>query len=284
MPKTTVVIPAYNEAEIIGEIVKKIKQLECIDEVIVVDDGSVDDTGRMANEAGAKVVKHLYNLGNGAAVKNGIRSVQTENLVLMDSDFQHQPEDIPKLLEFLGEYDMVVGARIEESDVSKFRSLGNKFLNFLASYLSGVKIIDLTSGFRAVKTEKIKHFLHLFPNKYSYPTTITLAMLKTGYFIKYVSLKSITRRTTGKSKIRPFSDGLKFVNIILRMIMLFNPQKVFVPISLVLFIMGVTLLIYQLLTRGGIFGSPIILLLGSINIFFFGLLADQNAQIRRELK
>jgi len=148
MNKLSVVIPAYNEAKIIGEVIHKIRQLDSIDEVIVVDDGSTDNTAQVAKDAGARIIKHPYNLGNGAAVKNGIRVVQTENLVLMDSDLQHQPEDIPKLLEFLGEYDMVVGARTEESNVSKFRSLGNNFLNlfiFNFKFYHSIKFLDFNS-------------------------------------------------------------------------------------------------------------------------------------------
>ena len=282
-PLLTVIIPAYNEEETIGEVVGKTRTLSKDYEILVVDDGSTDGTALMAREAGAKVISHPYNIGNGAAVKTGVRHASSDFLLMMDGDGQHDAKEIPKLMEYLGEYDMVVGARISKSDVSSFRTFGNRLLNRVANVLAERKIPDLTSGFRAIKKEKMEEFLHLLPNKYSYPTTITLAMMKSGYFAKYVPLDSIQRRKSGKSHIKPFRDGFRFLLIITRVIMLFDPLKVFVPASLALLFIGVTLAIVNLIVAGGIQGSSVLTILTSIFIFFFGFLADQSARIRREL-
>lgn len=283
--KISVVIPAYNEAESIRDIVTEIRGLDGADkwEVIVVNDGSTDDTENAAREAGALVISHKYNLGNGASVKRGILASTGDVVVFMDADGQHPPSEIPNLLAHIDEYDMVVAARTRDSKVSRFRSIGNFALIQIAQFLSGHKIDDLTSGFRAMKADKLKEFVHLFPRRYSYPTTITLSMLSAGYFVLYVPMKSIKARAAGKSNIKPFQDGIRFINIMMRIIMLFNPQKVFLPIAAFFFISGTVLGVYDAFTKYRVEESTLLALLFGLFIFLFGMLADQVAHIRREL-
>ena len=279
----SVIIPACNERESIGDIVRRVKAVLDQAEVIVVDDGSTDGTAEQAASAGARVISHPYNIGNGAAVKTGVRHASGEVLVLLDGDGQHPPEDIPKLLAEIRKYDMVIGARTRDSNVLAFRSLGNWGLILVANYLTGTKIPDLTSGFRAIKRERMREFLHLLPNTFSYPATITIALLKSGYPVQWVPLSSIQKRQRGKSKIEPWRDGLRFINIMLRIIMLFDPQRIFLPASALFLVVGCGLVGYNLIVSGGIQESSMLLIIVGVFTFFFGLLADQVAHIRREL-
>lgn len=286
----SVIIPAYNEAETIREVIQGIKTAGVTlsagptdgFEIIVVNDGSTDDTAKIAKEEGAIVISHPYNIGNGASVKTGVRAATKDYLVLMDGDLQHDPADIPKLLAGLENYDMVVGARIKGLHLSFIRSFLNNILNKIASLLADHKVIDLTSGFRAIKRERMMEFIHLLPNTFSYPSTITLAMFKAGYPVKYEELSSITKRSKGKSKIKLLNDGVRFLYIVTRIVMLFDPLKFFLPASFLLFILGGALAVYQLITRGGIFGGSLFTLLVGVFVFFFGFLADQVASIRRQ--
>lgn len=282
--KVSVVIPAYNEERSIAEIVRRLRAVDDSFEIIVVDDGSSDATAALAAEAGAQVVAHPYNIGNGAAVKTGVRQASGDVVVLMDADGQHDPSDIPTLLADIGPYDMVVGARTKESEVSAFRAFGNWGLVQVANYLAGMRIPDLTSGFRSIKRERMVEFLHLLPNTFSYPTTITLALLKSGYPVKWVPLKSIKKREQGESKIKPIRDGLRFVNIMLRVVMLFDPQKVFLPASGLLLVAGAMLIVYNVWATGGVQESSMLLIITGVFTFFFGLLAEQIAHLRREVK
>lgn len=279
----SVVIPAFNEADAIGHVVRQVIRQNVADEVIVVDDGSDDATGAIAEEAGATVIRHPYNIGNGASVKTGIREATGDVLLFMDADGQHDPAEIPRLLERMDDYDMVVGARTKRSRVSPLRSVGNWGLIKVAQYLSGHTIPDLTSGFRAFRRNRILRFVHLLPNRYSYPTTSIMAFLHAGYTIGYVPMDSITRRASGSSGINPFRDGVKFINIMLRIIMMFAPQKIFMPISLALLGSGGSLLAYNIIIQHNVNDTSIILLTVGTFTFVFGLLADQIAHIRREL-
>ncbi len=200
----------------------------------------------------------------------------------MDADKQHEPADVPVLLTELKNHDMVVGARVKGAGVSRFRAFGNWVLCKLAGYLAGREIPDITSGFRAVRTDRAKEFLHILPNTFSYPTTLTMSMLKAGYAVKHVPFTRITCRQAGKSKLAPFRDALRFIMLMLRVVMLFGPLRVFVPASLVVTVLGVGLAVFQLVTRGGIMGASVLTILTGVNIFFFGLLADQVANIRRQ--
>ena len=217
LPKVSVVIPAFNEEQIIGRVVSEVigvlKFHQFDHEVIVIDDGSLDNTALEASRAGAKVLQHPYNIGNGAAIKSGIRAAQGQIFVFMDGDGQHDPKDIVRLLEYFPEYDMVVGARSFEGQASYGRALGNKAFNLFASYVAKFRIPDLTSGFRAVKAEIARSFLYLLPNTYSYPTTITLGTLRSGNSVKYLPIH-MQKRQSGSSQVRLVKDGVRFFMII----------------------------------------------------------------------
>jgi glycosyltransferase involved in cell wall biosynthesis len=276
-------MPAYNEGDAIREVVAELRAMYPDFEIIVVDDGSKDNTAEVAEQAGARVIRHTYNVGNGAAVKTGIRNATGDIVVMLDADGQHPPSEIARLLEHIGPYDMAVGARSSMAKVSKFRSFGNWGLIRIAEFLTETSIPDLTSGFRAIKRDKVLEFLHLFPNQYSYPTTITMSMLKSGYFVKFVMMDSIKRRETGTSHIRPLRDGLRFINIMIRIIMLFDPNKVFLPLGFFFFFLGVVITVVQIATKFTVTGSAVMMFLAGLFIMLFGLVADQVAAMRREM-
>lgn len=278
----SIIIPAYNEEDNIEELLHEL--IADYDyEIIVVDDGSTDNTVvKVSAFPGIKLLRHPYNIGNGASVRRGIEAASGDVVVCMDADGQHASAEIPKLLEFIPEYDMVIGSRRMNHNVSSFRTFGNSGLKLMAEFLSGHKIDDLTSGFRAMKKNMISDYLHIFPNRYSYPTTSVMAFLCSAKTIKYVRLDSIGKRKNGRSNIQPFRDGFRFINVMLRIIMLFHPQKVFVPISLVLFILGIIMGVRSLIFFHKIVQSSAILLVASISIFLFGLLAEQiSCLVRR---
>ena len=278
----TVIIPAYNEGDSISYVLGKIRQLKPAAEVIVVDDGSTDNTAQAALALGARVVRHPYNKGNGAAVKSGLRAATGAVVLLIDADGQHQPEDIERVLAGIGEYDLVVGARTLGAARGMVRDLGNGFFNRLASYLVGRPIPDLTSGFRAMRRPLIMEFIHLLPNGYSYPSTSTLSFIKAGYNVQFVSIQA--KKAHGKSQIKIVKDGTKFVVIILRIVTLFSPMKVFLPLSAVLFVLGllyglgnVALTVEHRFPNGAVIG-----IMSSIFIFLFGLISEQIAAMRLE--
>jgi len=277
----TVIIPAFNEAATIGPIIRRVRQISAEYQILVVDDGSQDHTAEEARQAGAAVISHPYNIGNGAAVMSGVRAALGEIIVLMDGDGQHQPEDIPRLLEQMDRFDMVVGARPKPVQLSPVRGVGNRALIQVAKWLAGRKIPDLTSGFRAFKRALFMDYIHLMPLKYSYPTTITLAAMLGGHFVDYVFLDSIRPRQGGQSDLKPLRDGLRFVHIILRMIMIFAPMRIFLPIGLILFGGGLAMGIFQYLRAGAFFSTTVMLCLGGLFVTLFGLLADQVAALRR---
>jgi glycosyltransferase involved in cell wall biosynthesis len=275
-----VLIPAFEEEGSIAELIGAIQSLGAWKEILVVDDGSRDATAERARAAGARVVRHPYNKGNGAAVKTAVREASGEFFVLLDADGQHPPEDIPSLTEKLGEYDLVVGARSFKSQASLSRGLGNGALNRFASMLSGFKIPDLTSGFRAAKRERFREFLHLLPNGFSYPATSTLAFLKAGYNVTFVGIDGRKRPSDSSSKMRPWREGWKFVIIILRMITLFSPLSIFAPVSACLFVLGFGYMAYTILTEVHVTNTSVLLLTASAVLFLFGLLSEQIAALR----
>lgn len=280
--KTSVIIPAFNEAGPIYDLVKKtdsiLKELGHSYEIIVVNDGSSDDTEDKAKQAGAKVISHQYNIGNGAAVKTGIRNANGEILIMMDGDGQHDPADIPKLIENIGPYDMAVGARTRESETSIHRDIANSTFNLLATYVCERRIEDLTSGFRAVKTPIAQKFIPLLPNKFSYPTTITLAAARSGYSIVYVPIK--TERQAGKSKIKPLRDGARFLLIIFKITTLYSPLKIFVPFSLLTFLTGFGYGLFKVIFLDTRYGpTSAMMMTVSVLIFLIGLVSEQIAQI-----
>lgn len=284
-PDVSVIIPAYNEAAVIGEVVSHVirvmKRTGYSFEVLIVDDGSKDETAQVAATAGAKVVRHPYNIGNGAAVKNGIRHAQGSILIMMDGDGQHNPEDLPRFLELMPSFDMVVGARTRTSDTDLHRDLANQIYNILASYVCSRQIEDLTSGFRAVKASVARGFVYLLPNKFSYPSTSTLAVVRAGHSLKYIPIQ-VSRRV-GKSKINPLRDGIRFLTIILRVGVFFAPLRVFIPLSASLFLLGIGWYFFAVFFLGrGFPPTSTLLILTSVMIFCMGLISEQIAQLRYE--
>jgi glycosyltransferase involved in cell wall biosynthesis len=284
-PRISVIIPALNEGLVIGKVVKQIQtvvnQLDENHEIIVIDDGSTDDTAEQAREAGAVVIQHPYNIGNGASVKSGIRRARGQILVTIDGDGQHDPNDIPKLVNRIGAYDMVVGSRNRDSDTAAHRDLANMIFNSLASYVSERKIEDLTSGFRAVKTHIARQFVYLLPNKFSYPSTITLSVVRAGYSLGYESIKFAGRDKKTKSKIKPLQDGLRFLMIILKIAVFYAPLKIFVPLSIFMFLIGVAYGLMRIFVLNAPYGQTSALLMSTAALtFLVGLVSEQIAQLR----
>jgi glycosyltransferase involved in cell wall biosynthesis len=285
MPRISVIIPALNEGLVIGNVVKQIhaavSKLDENHEIIVIDDGSTDDTAQQAREAGAVVIQHPYNIGNGASVKSGIRRARGQILVTIDGDGQHDPNDIAKLVERIGSYDMVVGSRNRESETAAHRDAANMVFNSLASYVSERKIEDLTSGFRAIKAHIARQFVYLLPNKFSYPTTITLSVVRAGYSLGYESIKFAGRDKKTKSKINPLQDGMRFLMIILKIAVFYAPLKVFVPLSMIIFLLGVSYGLMRIFVLNAPYGQTSALLMSTaVLTFLVGLVSEQIAQLR----
>ena len=277
----SIIIPAFNEEAIIGNIVSEIRAMYPDHEVIVVNDGSQDSTAEAAKEAGATVFSHPYNIGNGAAIKSGIRVAQGDILVFMDGDGQHNPRDIAELLDCIPEFDMAVGARSLSDQASMGRALGNQVYNWFASYVAKFKIRDLTSGFRAVKSGVARNFLYLLPNTYSYPTTLTLGVLRSGMSLRYVPINT-RKRKAGKSNIRLLHDGVRFFMIITKICTLFSPMRVFLPVSLLMFCLGMIRYAYSYITQGRFTNMSVLLFVTSVLIFMMSLISEQICQMRFE--
>jgi len=277
----SVIIPAHNEADSIGHLVSTIQELYPEFEILVINDGSTDETAENAKSAGAVVYSHPYNIGNGAAVKTGIRNAKGDILVFMDGDGQHDPSDIGKMLSFFPDYDMVVGARSIHGQSSFGRAAGNKLYNWLASYVAKFKIKDLTSGFRAVKSDLARQFLYLLPNTYSYPTTITLGVLRNGRALKYIPIK-VEDRKSGKSNVKLFKDGIKFFMIIVKICTLYSPFRVFLPVSFATFLMGLFYYFYTFIWWGRFTNMSALLFTTSVIIFMIGLVSEQICQMRNK--
>ena len=276
----SIVLPAKNEAAAIGATVEKIHaqllQMQIVGEieVLVVNDGSTDNTAAVAQAAGARVVHHPYSKGNGAAIKTGARAASGEVIVFMDADGQHDPADIPRLLDKLAQgYDMVVGARQRGSQASVGRGLANRFYNWFASYMTGHKIEDLTSGFRAVRADKFREFLYLLPNGFSYPTTSTMAFFRAGYSVAYVPIHAAKR--IGKSHIRLLRDGTRFLLIIFKIGTLFSPMKIFAPVALLMFFLASGWYGWTFITMHKFTNMSALLYTGSVITFMMGLISEQ---------
>ena len=276
----SIVIPAFNEADVIGGVVGALNGAARWHEVIVVDDGSRDGTGAAATSAGAIVVAHPYNKGNGAAVKSGIRRATGEFVLILDGDGQHRPEDARRLVSRLGEYDLVIGARAATTQASQARRVGNAALNQLASYLTGREIPDLTSGFRGARRECLREFIHLLPNGFSTPTTTTLAFLKAGYNVAFEPVEARSR--VGQSKIRFARDGAKFLIIILKIITLFSPLRIFLPISIASFLLGAAYALWTIATQSHVTNSSVLLIMLAVIVFLVGLVSEQISALRFE--
>ncbi len=272
--KVSIVLPAKNESAAIGQTLAQIQQLQLAHEIIVVNDGSTDQTKQVAETAGAKVVTHPYSKGNGAAIKTGARTATGDIIVFMDADGQHDPQDIPRLIEKIEQgYDLVVGARQKGSQASIGRGIANALYNNLATYMTEQKVEDLTSGFRAVRTDKFREFLYLLPNGFSYPTTSTMAFFRAGYSVTYVPIHAAKR--IGKSHIQPLKDGVRFFLIIFKIATLFSPLKMFLPIAVMLFMMATGWYGYTLYEFGRFTNMSALLYTGSIMIFLMGLISEQ---------
>jgi glycosyltransferase involved in cell wall biosynthesis len=276
----SVVIPAYNEAAAIASVVSAVAAAGPWREIIVVDDGSRDDTRGAACAAGAVVVRHPYNKGNGAAVKSGIRRASGEHVLVLDGDGQHQAADAHRLVAALGEYDLVVGARSAATQANFARRLGNHALNRFASYLTGRNIPDLTSGFRAARREHLLEFLHQLPNGFSTPTTTTLAFIKAGYNVAFEPTEASAR--VGASKIRLARDGAKFLVIILKIVTLFSPLRVFIPVAALSFLVGLAYGIWNVAADARIPNGAVLLILFSVVVFLVGLVSEQISALRFE--
>lgn len=270
----SIVIPAKNEAASIGKVVSSARAEYPRAEIIVVDDGSTDDTGALARTAGATVVRHPESLGNGASIKSGARAASGDILAFMDGDGQHDPRQLGDLLEMLHNgYQMAVGARDSESHASVGRLFANGLYNEIASRLTGRRILDLTSGYRAVRASLFKQFLYLLPNGFSYPTTITMAFLRSGYPVCFVPVSVADR--TGKSHIRPIRDGARFLVIIFKIATLYSPLKLFLPASGLFFLTGVGYYAYTYLTVGRFTNMSALMLSAAVIIFLIGLISEQ---------
>jgi len=277
---TSVVIPAFNEAPAIAPLIEALRDAASWHEIVVVDDGSTDDTARRATAAGARVISHPYNIGNGAAVKTGIRQATGRFILILDADGQHRPSDAMRLVAPLDPYDLVVGARTHQTQASLGRRVGNALLNQLASYLTEHSVPDLTSGFRAARRECLLEFLHLLPNGFSTPTTTTLAFMRAGYSVRFEAIDAAPRQ--GVSKIRLGTDGFRFFLILLKVITIFSPLRVFVPISGALFLLGASYALWTIATQSHVTNSSVLLILGSVVIFLVGLISEQISSLRFE--
>jgi len=283
--KISFIVPAYNEEKAAPEAVRGLKFfLEKLDdvefEIIVVNDGSTDKTGEFLKEIeGIKLIEHPYNKGYGASIKTGVKNAKFDWVFFFDADGQPRPEEIPNLLKYADEFDMVVGARTE-MNAPLIRQPGRKFLNFMANYLAEKKIPDINCGFRVVKKEKIEEFWHLLPDSFSLTTTITLAFLKSGLNIKYVPIQ-VNKRAGGKSMVKP-KHAIRMFFLIFRTIILFSPLRVFIPAAGFLFLLGTASFIYDL-SRLNLGDTTVLLFVASLIIFLFGLMADQLSAIRREI-
>ena len=270
----SILIPARNESRSLRLLVPKLRELCTAAEIIVVDDGSTDDTADVANRLGAKVVRHPYGMGNGAAIKTAARTATGDIFVFLDADGQHSGDEVPRLLEELDKgYDMVIGARTFSGQASVGRGIANTIYNKLASWMVGHRVLDLTSGFRAVRADKFRKFLYLLPNGFSYPTTITMAFFRVGYTVRYIPIQVAKR--IGRSHIRPTRDSVRFFLIIFRVGTLYSPLKLFFPISIVHFIVGLGYYAYTYSMYTRFSNMSMLLFTAAVIVFLIGLVSEQ---------
>ncbi len=272
----SIILPAKNEAETLQTLLPVLRSEFPDEEIIVVDDGSTDDTPEVCAAHGVNTIRHIYSLGNGAAIKTGARNATGNILVFMDADGQHRSEDIRGLISMINDgYDMAVGARQLDTHASLARRIGNTLYNKLASWMTGYQVDDLTSGFRAARARHFKKFLYLLPNKFSYPTTSTMAFFRSGLPVGYMPIQARQRSGERKSHIRVFHDGFRFLIIILKIGALFSPMRFFLPISASLFLAGLMYYGYTYMAWGRLTNMSAILFLSSLLTFLIGILSEQ---------
>jgi glycosyltransferase involved in cell wall biosynthesis len=273
---TSIILPAKNEADSLRTLLPALKEKFPAAEIIVVDDGSTDDTGDVCRNSGVRMISHVYSMGNGAAIKTGARNAKGSILVFMDADGQHDPDDIQPLIDGVNQgYDMMVGARHLDSHASLTRRIGNTVYNRLASWMTGYPILDLTSGLRAARSRHFKKFLYLLPNRFSYPTTSTMAFFRSGLPVGYVPIRARTRTTDTRSHIRLFHDGFRFLIIIVKIGALFSPMRFFLPISGALLVSGLCYYAYTYFSWGRLTNMSSILFLSSLFTFLIGVVSEQ---------
>jgi glycosyltransferase involved in cell wall biosynthesis len=274
-PKFSIVIPAKNEARGLHDLLPKLVNLMHDAEIIVVDDGSTDDTSDVCGSSGVRQICHPYPKGNGAAIKTGARAAKGEVLIFMDADGQHKPEDIALLLEKFNQgFDMVVGARQSGSQAGVHRAVANDIFSRFASWMVMQPIADLTSGFRVVRAARFRQFLYLLPNGFSYPTTITMSFFRAGYSVAYVPIHS-PRRSNGRSHIHPLRDGVRFLLIIIKVGTLFSPLKLFLPVSAGFFVTGFAYYLYTYLSSGRFTNMSALLFISAVFTFLIGIVSEQ---------
>ncbi len=274
----SIVLPARDEAASLATLLPALRTAHPTAEIIVVDDASTDDTVSLSVVHGVRVISHPYSMGNGAAIKTGARVAHGTRLVFMDADGQHDVADIARLLAVLDTgYDMAVGARSSASQASVGRRLGNAVYNRFASWMTGHPIPDLTSGFRAVRTTRFREFLYLLPNGFSYPTTITMAFFRSGYPVAYVPITAHPR--IGQSHIEPFQDAIRFLLVIFKIGTLYSPMRVFLPVSVALFLLGTGYYLHTFLSQNRFTNMGVLLYTTSIVIFMMGLVSEQITQL-----
>jgi glycosyltransferase involved in cell wall biosynthesis len=270
----SIILPAKNEAAALAELLPRLRRAQPDAEIIVVDDGSTDDTAAICARNAVQVVRQAYSMGNGAAIKRGARAARGDTLVFMDADGQHDPALVERLLQRLGEgYDMVVGARDWAGQAGVGRGVANTIYNWLASRMTNFRVLDLTSGFRAVDAGKFREFIHLLPNGFSYPTTITMAFFRSAYAVAYEPIP--VARRVGKSHIRPIRDGVRFLLIIFKIATLYSPLKLFAPASVIFFLLGLGYYLYTFVTMHRLTNMSVLLFSASVIIFLIGLISEQ---------
>jgi glycosyltransferase involved in cell wall biosynthesis len=274
LSRLSIILPAKNEAPALAELLPRLRIAQPDAEVIVVDDGSTDDTRHICADAGVTCLSSPYSMGNGAAVKRGARAARGELLVFMDGDGQHDPADVARLLAKLDEgYDMAVGARDWGSQAGVGRGVANTLYNWLASHMTGHPVADLTSGFRAVRADKFREFIHLLPNGFSYPTTSTMAFFRSAYPVAYVPIKAAQR--VGKSHIKPIKDGVRFLLIIFKIATLYSPLKLFVPTAAAFFLLGCANYAWTFMHEGRLTNGSTLLWSAAVVVFLIGLVSEQ---------
>jgi len=273
---TSIVLPAKNEAQSLETLLPRLREKFPEQEIIVVDDGSTDNTVEICKRHQVKVVSHVYSMGNGAAIKTGARIAEGQVLVFMDADGQHDPDDINRLLDKINSgYDMVVGARQLDSHASLARRIANTIYNKLSSWMTGYPIEDLTSGFRAARARHFRKILYLLPNRFSYPTTSTMAFFRSGLPVGYVPIRAMNRSGDRKSHIRLFHDGFRFLIIILKIGALFSPMRFFLPISALLMTAGLIYYGYTYINWGRFTNMSVILFMSALFTFLIGIVSEQ---------